>query len=241
MRCLAALAAEPLPLEELARRTRVPKASLLRLLETLIALGLVTRIEPEKRYRALAAVLPLAHPEAAFRQRLRAVLAELAASTGQTAEWYLPRGGKMLLVDREQPADRVVQVRAALGFVRELAGELEAVARLALAAGVAPAAATYWQYRAGQPAPLSRPELTAALAAAAGGRTRDREYNPNGVRRYAAAVRQPDGTLAGILALAESFTPDAEREAAARLKILGRQAAALTAALTPLTIPPTQE
>ena len=41
-------------------------------------------------------------------------------------------------------------------------------------------------------------------------RLMDVEYNPNGVRRYAAAVRKSDGTLAGIIALAENFTPSAD-------------------------------
>lgn len=205
----------PLRLEELARDTGVPKASLLRHLDTLASLGLICRDAPDKRFRATALIVPLAAATDAFSGRLATALQQLCAETGHTAEWWVPQGRAMVLLLQRFPDDGEVHVRARVGFVRPSQGELEAVLRAALAAGLKPEAnddGKWWTYdENGEVLRLSAKAARQALAQAATAQASaaDPCVNPNGVRRHAAAVRDAAGALLGVLAIAESYSPGA--------------------------------
>ncbi len=197
-------------LETLASRCRVPKASALRLLRTLVQLGIVQRDESTKAYRPAMRLVPVASPGVDFARRVSAVLVRLATVTGCTAEWYVPTQQGMVLTQRHEPDSQQVHVVARIGFVRAWEQELDAVAAAAGAGGgPAPSpSARYWAYGSnGVRQNLSASAVRTRLAAAARTRVaRDVHYNTNGVKRIAAAVTR-EGQLVGVLALAHGYQP----------------------------------
>jgi DNA-binding IclR family transcriptional regulator len=202
-------------LEALVRLTDWPKASVFRLLQTLCALGMLRRHETDRTYSAACTIVPLdtsaAQPD--LNRRLPEILANLAQSTGQTAEWYVPTPEGLILVQRSEPENQEVRVVARIGFRRDWTGELEAVASIGNAYGRPPRCPNprYWTYmEEGTKKTLSAEEVVRTLASArSDGLAQDAHYNLNGVRRSAAAI-SGSGRLLGILALAESFRPGPE-------------------------------
>ncbi len=226
--------AGPLRLEELSRRTGVNKPSLLRLLNTLIGLGMVSKDEATKVYRAVSVIVMRSPGLDELSARIPAELKRLSGLTGRTSEWYVPGDGVMMLSDRCEPEDCAVNVKARIGFERELDGELEAVARLALGCGAPrPAGKTaHWNYMNGKKAKIPASKAAKLIASAGkAGHCLDTEYNVNGVRRYAAAVRHADGNFVGIIAVAENFTPDADSKAASTVRALLESADRLSSML----------
>ncbi|MBD3244134.1 MAG: helix-turn-helix domain-containing protein [Chitinivibrionales bacterium] len=199
----------PLTLEAVASKTGIPKASALRLLQTLCDLQLVERDQSRKTYAPLARLVPVAG-SADKRKRVQDVLLRLAKESEHTAEWYVPAEQGMVLVQRREPHMQQVHVVARIGFVRPWHGELDAVACVAWAhAGKrADAADGFWVYdRNGNRATLTTRQVDSLLVQARkDGCASDEHYNTNGVRRVAAAVLH-DGELSGVLALAGSYRP----------------------------------
>ncbi|HOF17879.1 MAG TPA: helix-turn-helix domain-containing protein [Phycisphaerae bacterium] len=196
-------------LEEIARATRWPKSSLLRLCRDLTALGLLGRDEASRAYTARARIVPL-HTGGELSGELDAALERLVEATGRTAEWYVPSETGMVIVRRAEPQTAEVRVIARVGFVRAWRGELDAVAALG-AAWFRPrehSTAGYWTY--------VRPGVRGALPvrSAAGKIARAREtgfvadevVNPHSVRRQAGVVIR-EGRPLGVLALAEHVGP----------------------------------
>ncbi len=199
-------------LDALAQASGIPKASLLRLLNTLTALGYVARDPATKTYTALMRMIPARRFADRLRPELRRRMRELAAATGCTVEWYEPDGESMVLSDRAEPLQTEILLLARVGFRRHLNDELEAVARVALAAGV-PCSDTpeYWQYdKRGNHKTIPKRRVAAMLRQAAKELlTMDKGWNSNGVRRYAAGICRGE-ELVGILVLAETFKPGAD-------------------------------
>jgi DNA-binding IclR family transcriptional regulator len=215
-------------LEELSRTVGYPKASLLRLLETLGALELVRRDEAGKTYTALGDVQ--FHDETTFiRGVVRKEMKRLTSATGITTEWYERVSDRMEIVDLYDPPHAEVFIRARIGFRRPFRDELEAVTRIGLGVGLYDYSATeYWYYdEEGE-----RPEVSATVRDAQVQEAKDRRvtmdfnWNSNGLRRYAAGVM--DGQkLIGILALAETFTPGANKRIESNLKELKQSAVSI--------------
>lgn len=196
-------------LDALARRTGIPKASLMRLLQALIELELVERSPDSKAYAARARIVPLAAGEASFGRAVAQSLQQLASQSEQTAEWYVPNETGMVLVRRREPEAQQVHVVARIGFVRPCQGELDAVACLAAAFYHSPASYRgFWTYdHNGAQRRLNAGEARKRIEEAGATRwARDAHYNTNGVRRIAAAVTANE-RLIGILALAGSYQP----------------------------------
>lgn len=194
-----------LSLEELARSLDLPKASVFRLLSTLVSLGLV-RKNAGKAYESLWGLQPLNPPALQCREWALSSLVELSERCGETCEWYEPGAEGMMLVAQHQP-ERELRVQARPGFIRRWGGELEAVARLGYAfAKCAPAPVSAEAY--GKDGVLSKLSLSAVrgriVAAARDGAALDHAFNSNGVRRAAVAVRT-NGEFAGVLAVAQVF------------------------------------
>ncbi|OGV65152.1 MAG: hypothetical protein A3K19_26830 [Lentisphaerae bacterium RIFOXYB12_FULL_65_16] len=217
----------PARLEDLAARSGLPRASLLRLLETLAAMGLVVRDPGSKRYRGLARVMPLSDGTASWRAVLAGVLARLAEATGQTAEWYEPSSEGLVLTERAESALGQVHVRARVGFLRTWTEELESVACIGWAfhQPADSALPAFWEWSAkGKQAKIPPKVAARRVAQARQSRFRmETNYNHNGVRRMAVAVLQK-GKLRGVLALAQCFTPDADRQTARRREALTSEA-----------------
>jgi DNA-binding IclR family transcriptional regulator len=213
----------PMILEELAGTTAISKASLLRIADTLIMLGAVERDAISRKYQAtvkLIAVNGIAHDK---EQLIHSALVQLSAQTGLTTEWYIQTADGMMIIDRVEPLDKPVKVVANIGYIRHLKGEFEAVARIAIAnkVKIEPDWNQYWNYLQGEIQKISRNEFNQLLTEATDAEcVMDDEYNPNGIRRMAAGVKDSNGKLYGIIALAESFTPDANSKTKERLAAL---------------------
>jgi DNA-binding IclR family transcriptional regulator len=213
-------------LEELAVATGSPKSSLLRILETLIEIEMVKKDTVSKRYQSLVAIVPAVTETNRFREQVKRALKQISLETLSTSEWYELSGDSMLITERYEPENQMVKVLAKIGYRRTLDSEFEAVARLCLAFNTSLlSTGGYWNYETGTRKPIEPDKQSSMLKEAANElAVMDVEYNPNGVRRYAAAVRKPDGTLAGIIALAENFTPSADAKANEKLQALKKYA-----------------
>ncbi len=198
-----------LSLDRIAGQTGIPKASVLRLLQTLSGIGLVERRDRDKSYRARVRIVPLAESDSVQR-RIHSSLMHLSATVGHTAEWYVPAEQGLVLVQRCEPEAEQVKVHARIGFVRAWHGELDAVACIgnALCPSHPRTHSGYWTYDAeGRKRSFASSEVRDRLQRARQtGTAADDHYNPNGVRRMAAAVSR-GGALSGILALAASYRP----------------------------------
>jgi DNA-binding IclR family transcriptional regulator len=225
----------PLGLERLAQQTRIPKASLLRIMKTLETLEVVERDASTKRFSLRQILIPLGTTgEPRFRESIRKALEHLADATGLTAEWYVPEPGTgMIITERREPIERTVRVVAKIGFVRTFHGEMDAVARIAARWGLTPSAESEsdcWIYEQDGSRKRLEHEKRVALLREKGRNEADMDifWNPHGVRRYAVAVSDRNGRLAGILALAESFTPSHEEGIDRNLDILSDAAGQLS-------------
>lgn len=214
----------PLTLEVIAQRTGYPKASVFRLMETLMALDLVDRDAQSKGFSPLVRLTAAAADDKSFDAALADSLDTLASQTGQTAEWYLPMDEGLVMVRRAEPPRSELQVRARIGFTRAWEGELDAVACVGRAWSRNPSITfrSLWTYGPdGRHVAIGAAEARRRQARARErGFSTDFHYNTNGVKRMAAAVF--DGpALRGVLALAQCFTPQAAgRERACLVSLL---------------------
>ena len=221
-------AAGPLTLDEAAKRTGVPKASLLRLLKTLEAEHLVAR--RDGTYAAAATLVPLRGVAPRFEERVEDALAEIASTTGLTAEWYVPSKPGLVLVKRAEPPRAEVRVQASVGFLRAWDGELEAVAAVGLAflKDDKTAFGGHWTYvRDGVRGTLSPAGAKKHIARARrDGYVIDIVLNPNGVRRMACPVTGGEGR--GVIAAAGHFAPSKKGHEEADIRVLLEQAGGLS-------------
>lgn len=201
----------PRKLEALSSGFDEPKASVLRYLDTLLSLGYVVRNPETKEYSAKVAIISLDSAEKEISVKIQELLDLLADKTARTAEWYVIKGSSMLLTQRSEPEDTEIHVKAKIGFERALDGEFEAVARIALSSlGMPVSGKRRWIYRSGKRRNISGAACERVLQSdRKKGYALDAEYNPNGVRRYAAPVFHK-GRFAGVIALAENYRPDAD-------------------------------
>jgi DNA-binding IclR family transcriptional regulator len=218
----------PLTLDEVAKRTNVPKASLLRLLKTLEIENLVTR--RDGTYAAAATIVPIPGIGPRFEQRLESALVRVATSTGLAAEWYVPSPTGLILVKRAEPPDAEVRVQASVGFLRAWDAELEAVATIGLAflkKGKA-SFGRHWTYvRDGVKTALSAADAKRRVERArADGYVIDTILNANGVRRMACPVEATGGR--GVIAAAGHFAPSKKGHDKADIRVLLEEAAKLS-------------
>lgn len=170
------------------------KSSVLRLLHTLAAEGIVSRGPTKERWCALAELS--APPAEEMRARVRPLLAVLARTTGEVAEFWLPEARGLRLIERFVPTGRRDAARGRVGWLRRLS-ELDAVSLAASAAGLAEPSGRLWGEG---PAPVVRLDELAFSRLRARvrreGLAADPGPNHNGIRRWAVA------TEVGVLALA---------------------------------------
>lgn len=207
-------------LEQLSRLGGWPKSSTLRYLQALAGEGVVRQDKATKTWHLLKVLRPLPPGEGAALGAARRQLAKLAEQTGQCVELYRVAGGTLELMDRADPEDSEVQVVARIGFIRDLK-ELDATAQVYRALGNGEKrSGGQWQWRSGEKAPVPAREADRIMEETRRrGYGEDRDFNSNGIRRYAIPVRE-ENELVGILAVAQRQTPRAETEVPVILQTL---------------------
>ncbi|NRA37099.1 MAG: helix-turn-helix domain-containing protein [Planctomycetes bacterium] len=214
---------EDLSLEQIACITEFPKASILRMLETMAEMGLVQKKTNNKHYAALAQVTK--HKQE-FPQLLMHALQDLANSNDVCVEWYEVTAEGLRIAQRFSAPENEILVFARQGYLRPWQGELEAV--IAIAQSFTEEANVYdvqhaWNYDDdGEEVSLSAQQCNDIFKKATQEKYYcDQRFNSNGVRRMAVPV-MADGECKGVIALALSFTPQLK-------KILSSKRAALIA------------
>jgi len=210
-------------LESLAQQLQVPKSSMLRIMDTLKRLQYVSRDEVTKKYTTNVIVQQISPFYSSLSDKIQQLMIKVTNTFKVTSEWYAPGPEGVKIILREEPVDAVVHVCAQLGFFRKKDVELEAVTRIAYKSNYyswSPAL-VFKSYNNGSRIVLAN-EKAYRLVQAVGDdwMTVDEEYNSNGIRRLAVGVRDPQNKLFGIMALAESYTPNRKKELTAKLAAL---------------------
>mgnify|MGYP006270091023 CR=1 FL=1 len=200
---------QPFTLHEAASETGVPKATLLRIIRTLVGEGYLAGVG--KRYESNVVFetrLPVSPDHIA---RLDAVLEDLAEYTGQTAEVITAKVPDLLWLKKRESSRISVRVVARPGVTRSIY-ELDAPARLYLkSAGI-----DYVRrelvpgfFHAGpNKRELSDDDALAWIESIdESGVEYDVEGNSNGIRRYVAAVSGDGDRFLYLIAVAEPATP----------------------------------
>jgi Transcriptional regulator len=197
----------PLSLERIAASLSIPKASALRLLNTLQDMGILLR-RSDKRYEALWKLAPVQSHLDSFRSQLEPRMQALTMETGSTVEWYEPKADGMQLILQKNP-EKELCVIARPGFLRDWHTEFEAVIRLGHAfADQAPTLESSEYYsQNGLLEAVDTPFIQQAIQSIkAEPSTYDSAFNTNGVRRFAVAAFAPEtNQFLGVLAIAEVY------------------------------------
>jgi DNA-binding IclR family transcriptional regulator len=212
-------------LEDLTRKTAVPRSTLLRVLATMEELGMVARDNDNRKFTAVMRLVPTDDHEEQNLRILRKTMENLCDAVKQTIEWYEATSEDALTITHrcEPTGDREVRISAKVGFTRSCNEEFEAVARVACSGQFCPVKFEgRWQYdNDGNKQIFTVEEVEILLRAVKmEGAAIDYSYNSNGVRRCASGVFDQDGDPVGILAIAESFYPGADREWGQKFTVL---------------------
>lgn len=205
-------------LARIAGQTGFSKSTLLRVLETLEDHGWVSRDSEEKTFESQVVVRSKSDIANYPEQRIQEIIDDLCAKTNHTVEWYQIKDKYVEITQRREPVDRAVRIKAKLGFQRSFSTELDAVIRIAAAVGVVDCRkfepeAGYKFYKNGEYVHIPLEESLELVSKVDDSLlTYDPEWNNFGIRRHAVGVKDGTGKLAGILAIATSFTPKADAE-----------------------------
>lgn len=210
-------------LEGIASVLDMPKSSAARFMDTLEVTGVVGRNETDKRYFLKQMLVEISSSKNLSQARIIEELNIIAQKTSSTAEWYVHNDSGMVLVNRKEPENVYVSVRATIGYVRSCRDELEAVAALGLAFfnSCKLKGKKYDEFVAdGERADLSVDKAKGKVELALSQKyIADLYFNNQGVRRIAAVVFH-GGEPVGVLAIAENFLPNIERDPKVKLRII---------------------
>ncbi|WP_309399467.1 helix-turn-helix domain-containing protein [Cerasicoccus maritimus] len=207
-------------LETLVRKTGWPKSSLWRYLQALESIGAVRQDFESKRWEALQVLRSVDSATGGALESTRSLLPQWAAETECCTELYRVQGNQLILVDRAEPEDGMVAIKARIGFERDLT-ELDATALVFFAfqkefSNVP----KYWCWHEGRCQRIgARVASMRVQEAKAQGYALDNDFNENGFRRFAKPILDGEQLL-GVLAVVQRQTPRAEREKVQILKTL---------------------
>lgn len=199
-------------LERLSRGTGWPKSSVVRLLASLDQAGAIRRDPASKRYQAIMRLVPLVPEQDLLRSISAPHLLRMASSLGHTIELHAYHERGLTMVDRCEPEDCEVRLRARIGWNRDLA-EFDALTQVVVAfdSRQAKRPTWYWNQHAKRQS-LKRAELEQTTQKILRRHlARDLGINDNGVRRYAAPVLGSERQLRGVLVVAQVCTPGTQR------------------------------
>jgi len=203
LRCLERDGAQSL--QRLADVSGWPKTSVHRLLQSLSASGFVVREPDNGWYRATVRLAPLAPVQQQLRDLAAPLMRDLASTLEHTIELHAFASGRLSMIDRCEPEDAVVAVRARVGFEREF-DELDALTQAVLAWGIFkvdwPTVRT-WVWNDGKRKPISQTKRAQVIAKVRQrGAAIDLAINPHGVSRIAVPILGRNRQLLGVLAVA---------------------------------------
>ncbi len=194
-------------LEKLAGETEWPKSSVLRLLTSLERFGAVERDPVNRRYRARMQLMD-ARSEGDSEVRLRAAqcMKRLCRETGHTVELFVFSGGQWTMIDRCEPGEREVFVRARIGWqpnANEATGLTQALLAFASEEKKVWPQGKIWYWKNNLEVPLSRKALREMIKEVhARGVAVSPYCNPSGVRRYVFPVHDRNDGLWGAVSIA---------------------------------------
>ncbi|WP_309380063.1 helix-turn-helix domain-containing protein [Cerasicoccus frondis] len=207
-------------LEALVRKTAWPKSSVWRYLQALEAFGAVQQDATTKLWGARLTLRPVDVASSAAMIDAKKLLPQLATSVHCCTELYSVEGRRICLIDRAEPDDELVALRARIGFERELS-ELDSTALIffAFQDEFQPLAKS-WIWREGRRHKLGQRIVQMRIQEAREcGWALDCDFNENGFRRFSRPVLEGQ-KLTGILSIVQRQTPLAEREKVAIIKHL---------------------
>ena len=195
-------------LEQLFQVTGIPKATLSRILETLMEVDLVKRLD-NRTYEALVGFEKTSIGETSFEDLLELEMVKLSKECRFTVEWYEFADEGMIIRRSICPLTESL-VKAREGFVREWQGEVDSVYRVgyAFAEKKLPENEIPWSFddKGNKKALSWSLFLKECEAIKTRGHSVDIHFNRGGVRRAAIAVSF-QGEYKGVLAVAECWRP----------------------------------
>jgi len=197
----------PSNLEQLAHGTGWPKASVLRLLQSLKSFGAVERDPGSKRYYHLMQLTPVPDQMNSLHKLCRSVIIQTAEKSLQTTEFHIFHNKELQMLDRADPPHiSSVNIKARVGWKRNL-DELDALTQLVLAFSLTTnpkKPLPFWHWSNNEKRYLSSPDVKRIIQEVRCNRMAvDLGINPNGIRRYAAPVLNSENKLLAVLAIAE--------------------------------------
>ncbi|WP_432798199.1 helix-turn-helix domain-containing protein [Poriferisphaera sp. WC338] len=202
-------------LAEVATKTGWPKSSLMRLLQSLTASGVVDRDGLTRRYHAVVRLIPTRSEVEELRRAASGRMTPLSEAIGHTVELHHFDGYQLEMIDRCEPRELEVSARARIGFKRDLR-EVDALTQIVKAYGspsVEWPTDGYWAWQDGDKQQVDTISITNMTQTVH--RTQigiDLGYNYGGVMRIATPVLGANGKLVGVLAVALVHHPHKQKK-----------------------------
>ncbi|MEK6795955.1 MAG: helix-turn-helix domain-containing protein [Spirochaetota bacterium] len=224
----------PLMINDLFTKTQIPKATLYRILTTLVARGYV--IKEGHSYRANFHIERRQPPQAVYLNRADAVINDIVARTSRSAEIMTVDSTDLYWYAKAEPPDSAIRIVAKKGFRRTLY-ELDAPSRIYLRhIGIDEMALRFDRndFHASGPEKSDHRRLRWDEAADIIRSTDplfayDLRGNSNGIRRFVTRVLDARGAFLCLIAIAEAALMTGDESS-----IAARYAAALSDARTSL-------
>lgn len=207
-------------LESLVRKTRWPKSSVWRYLQALESAGVVRQNPDNKHWEARQVLRPVDSATNLALENARLQLPQWASESGCCVELYRVDGLRLILMDRAEPEDELVALRARIGFERNLE-ELDSTALTFFAYHPKAQPDTkIWAWHEGRRLRIGTKIAQMRIEEARQlGWAQDNDFNENGFRRFSRAVLDVN-QLVGVLAIVQRLTPRVERELPRIIKLL---------------------
>ncbi len=216
-----------------------PKSSILRIMQTLMSLGAVARDPDTLVFRALLRLTPINTEDQHLREHCAPAISELCKRTRQTIELHRFAPNDVEMIDRQEPEDANVCVRARVGWRHPLA-EFDSIMQICFAFGSQDLSQlpSLWFWLGRDKSPLTRKTVEQTLTKVKKDQfATDLSININSVRRYASPIIDQGGRLRAVVAAAQACTvhdhePDEKlgRQLHATAKSLGERLAAIKGA-----------
>lgn len=198
-----------LSLRQIADATKISQATLLRILNTLIEYGYISK-NMDKKYTANFKLSKADTIPAYLEPALDESIGRLVEKTGQSAEIITVKGDQLFWHNKKEAADMQIRLNANIGFRRSIY-ELDAPSRLYLKS--LGTERINKLFKADAFYDIAYKKCTASKAKSIWNAENideviyDRHGNSNGVRRYAGLVNDKNGNFLLLLTVAEAAVP----------------------------------